>query len=122
MSKYKGVVIFKIFPNDCLNGVYSNDDPATKNEIFNEIARTTPKSKDEYNQSKDGKKDSVLGVYTCSYMDLLSEPHTCELKIEVGKNAQYDFTWYESGTPTEIRFTGIGWRTHKNQITMAYGN
>jgi len=60
MSKFRGIAVYEILPNGCLNGVYSNDDPATEDEIFNEIARKHP---NEVGQGIEGK-------YTCGYIDL----------------------------------------------------
>ncbi len=117
MSTFEGIVVYKIFPNGCLNGVYSNDHLQTKNEIFNEIAKKIDK-----NENKD--EDEILGIYACSYMDSSSsdKAFTCDLEIKKGKKAQYDFTWYESGQPSKIKFIGIGWRTNKNQIAVSYND
>ena len=111
MSTYNGIIVYGIYLDGCLNGVYSNDHQLTNNEIFNEIARK--KSKDE---------DEILGIYTCSYIDLSSKAYICDLEIKIGKKAQYDFIWYETGHPNKIKFIGIGWRTSKNQITVSYSD
>jgi len=105
MANYQGIVVYEIFPNGCLNGVYSNDHPLTQNEIFNEIARKKSKNA--------GKID---GDYTCCYIDLNNVAYICDLEIKNNSN-QFQFTWYETGT-RNVKFKGIGWLTRNNQITV----
>ena len=109
MSSYNGVIVYEIHPNGCLNGVYSNDHTDTNNEIFNEIARKKPT-----NEIND-----IEGLYTCCYIDLNSESFKCDLQIK-NNNDQYEFTWYETGLPTQWKFKGKGWKTRENQITVWY--
>ena len=117
-----GIVVFEIFPNGCLNGVYSNDHLDTKNEIFNEIAR----------KISGEESDEILGVYACSYIDVGNIVKNCVLVISNPllrkpprvRKGQYDFTWYRDYNPKtkkgNIIFEGTGWRTRENQITVSY--
>lgn len=110
MSTYNGVIVYEILPNGCLNGVYSNDHKNTKNEIFNEIARK--KQKEDTNK--------IEGIYSCSYIDLNSEVFECDLEI-TANNGRYEFIWTELVTGV-TKFTGTGWLTRQNQITVMYKN
>jgi len=109
MPPFKGVIVYEILPNGCLNGIYSNDAMSTTNEIFNEIARKIPNAN----------KDEILGKYACSYIDLGNKIEICDLEINAppSKKGQYQFTWTKKGTKI---FEGIGWLTRHNQITVSY--
>jgi hypothetical protein len=113
MSKFKGIVVYEILPNGCLNGVYSNNDLATKDEIFNEIARKHP----------DEGVHGIVGKYTCGYIDLNNQLHECILQItsitNTANNFQYEFVWHDK-ISNAIKWKGIGWRTRDNQITVRY--
>ena len=108
---FDGVCVYEILPDGCLNGVYTNDRPDTKNEMFNEIARKV----------SGNDKDKIIGKYVCCYIDVGNTPKICELVIQVGqrhvRNGQYDFMWYESGV---MVYEGTGWRTRDTQITVSY--
>lgn len=109
---HSGVIVYEIFPDGCLNGVYSNDHHLTKNKIFNEIARkidTSEAGEDENN---------ISGQYICSYIDLSNEVYICDLEIK-HNNGRYDFSWREKVTK-QVKFKGTGWLTKQNQITVSY--
>lgn len=115
MASINGVAVFEILPNGCLNGVYSNDHPDTKNEIYNEIARKM--SGDDL--------DSIIGTYACSFISLRNEIFNCILVIhnqsKRKKNGQYHFEWYDSDKSTrKMMYEGTGWKTRDNQITVSY--
>ena len=112
-TKYKGVVVYEILPDGCLNGVHSNDHQNTKNEIFNEIARKIIKD--------DSRINVVEGDYICCYIDLANEPYICDLIIS-NNNGRYDLIWHERNQPTVIKFKGTGWCTRKDQLTVRYEN
>jgi hypothetical protein len=106
MSSYNGIAVYEILPDGCLNGVHTNDHTKTKNKIFNEIAR----KKDVH------KTDTIEGLYTCCYIDLLSEPFICDLEIK-NNSDQYEFIWSDLKTK-KIKFKGKGWLTRENQLTV----
>jgi hypothetical protein len=111
MPTLKGVIVYEIFPNSCLNGVYSNTHGKTKNEIFNEIAR-------KKESPNDGK---IEGLYTCCYIDLDSIPFICDLKISPASEGKYKFEWMDT-EKNKLKFKGIGWLTKENQITVSYSD
>jgi hypothetical protein len=102
----KGIVLYNIELNNCLNGVHTNDD--AKGEIFNEIAK--PKTKIDGND--------ISGLYYCAYFENNNNKVVeCELKIEV-KQGIYEFTW---STPKDGDYhKGIGYKMNKTQIAVSY--
>ena len=107
MSRFKGVEVFEVFPNGCLNGIWIDDNPLGKNEVYNEIAKK--KSGDS--------KDKLVGKYLSSFMDFGGKIVVCDLEIQpIVKNIQYQFIWKWDGYLIE----GLGWRTRESQITVSF--
>lgn len=112
MARSFGVQVYDILPSGCLNGVYAN--PGTNGSVYNEIARKKEKQKEVLNDNA----DSIIGDYDCFYFDLDNERCNCNLAIRMGTTSQYVFTWTDLvGNPI---FTGEGWKTSGNQITIQY--
>lgn len=110
---FEGIMVYEILPNGCLNGVYTNDHPDTRNEIFNGIARKRSKQ-----------EEGILGDYTCGFMSHTSDNiWECDLKIhntpKRKRNGQYHFEWFDKKTKKMI-FEGTGWLTRPNQVTVSY--
>jgi hypothetical protein len=109
MAKFEGVVSYERLPNGCLNGVFSNTHPDTKNKIFNEIAKK---------KSPHDETDAIIeGEYNCCYMDE-KELYMRDLKI-TPNNGRYDLTWTNQEN-NEIVFEGFGWQTRNNELTVIY--
>ncbi len=111
---FDGVITYDILPDGCLNGVYSNDHPDTKNKICNEIAR---KITDDTNDT-----DALAGKYVCVYIDPDNSIGECTLVIHTRpvkrRNGQYHFEWYNKSN--QKIYEGSGWRIRDNQITVSY--
>ncbi len=114
-QEYKGVVSYEILPNGCLNGVFSNNHPNTKDEIYNEIARRK--------SLNDEKIIKIDGEYDCCYWDK-NEACSCDLVIKIlcsyKENIRYQFIWYKRGSKDSIIFEGVGWLTRDNELTVTY--
>jgi hypothetical protein len=109
MERYIGVMVYEILPDGCLNGVGSDTHPNTNNKIFNEIAR----KKNGFNEQ------TIIGDYTCSYMNLQGQLIIADLKINQHKKSKgrFEFSWIENENET---YKGIGWKTKENQVTVYY--
>lgn len=103
-----GIITFEILPDGCLNGVYSNDDLATKGKIFNEIAKKI---------NLDTSDDSITGTYNCAWFDIGAIIEESKLIITLVNNGSYKLEWTKNGI---IMFEGAGWKTRDNQLTCFY--
>jgi hypothetical protein len=106
---YIGVIVYDILPDGCLNGLGSDNDKDTKNEIFNEIAR----------KKSDENSDGIAGNYICSYSDTNDVIRKCCLTIGESPKNQFHFHWHKIEGRT-WEFIGIGWRIKPNQIAVSY--
>ena len=110
--KEQGVAVYEILPDNCLNGVYSNN--LCDNKLYNEIAR----KKSEIPEIVD--KTGLSGVYECAYTEMDQPIKTCELHITTGKKknrGEFYFLWKKGEKDI---FEGSGWKTKENQITVSY--
>ena len=107
MEKIKGIVLYNIELNGCLNGVYTNN--MADGIIFNEIAKLRKKfSEDEFE-----------GDYDCFYFDKDPIRNDAELiirKVE-GKHRTYSFRLNVDG---KARFNGIGYKMNEKQLAVHY--
>ena len=110
MVRTKGIQVYEILPDGCLNGTYANE--GTSNEIYNEISRKKSESNLELT-------DPLIGYYDCVYFDIGNKHYECDLEITKGSISKYYFIWSEKG-PTKPIFEGHGWQTNQNTITIKY--
>ena len=108
-NKFHGIILYDIELNDCLNGAYTNNDKTVDGNIYNEIAR-----------KKNGIKNSILGDYTCSYIDVGNVIHEATLIITLitGLSQSYSFTWNDNNG--RMIFNGIGYKMNEKQIAVYY--
>lgn len=112
MSIEKGVALYTIELDGCLNGVYTNE--GSDGVISNEILIPS----DDF---KKRKGDLILGNYIGRYFDNdLKKSYTEALEISLlsGKNNTYIFIWRgKNDTP---KFTGVGFKMNNKQIVVRY--
>jgi len=125
-----GVVLYEIFSDGCLNGVFSNNHPAgfindaagnrIGNRLFNEIARKIDQNDNDILNNP----SALIGNYICSYIDLGGVVCECRLEISLGhirrngRACEYDFIWTDRTIGARI-FEGSGWRIG-NRIAVSY--
>jgi hypothetical protein len=106
MAKDHGVLVYEIYPNGCLNGIYADTNRLLENKIFNEILK---KRNTEIDSELTGNYKSVCIDFN-------------ETIIE------YDVSIREKGGKIQIlwsidnvqKYEGTGWRTRENQLTVSY--
>jgi len=103
----KGIVLYEIELNGCLNGVYTND--GCDGLIYNEIA--TKHSPFE--------NDDIAGTYDCSYFEDNNMRKDVELSITRKKKKAriFDFKWSMKG---RVLFEGIGFKMNNRQVAVTY--
>jgi hypothetical protein len=109
-NTHKGVMVYEILPDGCLNGVGADTWSDTKNEIFNEMAKKV----------SDSTKGEILGTYKGVYTGLNGLLVETKLEISPSKEAHYSFNWYEGESRDKWNYEGLGWLTRPNQITVLY--
>ena len=106
----KGICLYDLQPNGCLNGVYTNN--SVDGEIFNEIAR----------KHTDVGDDELCGYYNCFYFDKdgkQNSRHNAELHIVIknGTTGTYQFVWTKNKSAV---FEGIGYKMNDRQVAVHY--
>jgi hypothetical protein len=101
----RGLCLYNIEKNGCLNGVYTNDD--ARGVIFNEIAQVHPKGKVD---PKTGIADRYNGYYFDT-RGVASEIHVRLL------NGQYELDWVVGA---KIAFKGKGYLMNPTQLVVQY--
>ena len=102
----KGIALYNIELDGCLNGVYTYD--GINGTILNEIARKKTK--------KD--KGELCGIYDSSYFDTGNFRHKAILTIGEGEKGTYTFIWKVVGK--EIVYEGTGYKMNEKQIVVKY--
>lgn len=110
MEKLKGIVLYDIERDGCLNGVYTNN-LTPRSEIFTETAKL--KSKVDVKN-----ENTIVEVYDCFYFDAVDERVDCILTFRI-TNGRYDAEWILIGE-TEPRFIGQGFLMNDRQIAISY--
>ncbi len=100
--EFQGGIIYRIEPDGCLNGLWSNTEALHK--VFNEIDR-----------KKTTKGNDIDGVYDSSWIEDSNSIHTGELVI-IKQASHYDFVWTDKDGTV---FKGIGFKL-ANEITVSY--
>jgi hypothetical protein len=106
----KGIILYDIEPDGCLNGVYTNN--AADGVIFNEIARRNSYTAEE--------NDGIRGVYDCFYFN--QDPRRNNVRLTIGlaqdtsTGRAFSFEWEGQ----RIRFSGIGYRMNERQLVVHY--
>lgn len=103
----KGIILYDIEMDGCLNGVFTNENANPAGTIYNEIAKRT-----------DGKRieDGIEGNYVCSWVDLNNERVNGLLNITEDPVGLFTFIW----TSTHGNFTGTGFQMNRRQIAVHY--
>jgi hypothetical protein len=109
MPVEKGIILYSIELDGCLNGVYTNED--ADGEIFNEVA--IKKKNDEVNE------DHLVGSYDCFYFENGNAGTTAILNVKKTAINMYDFKWTAT-SPQGASFTGIGYKMNEKQIAVRY--
>lgn len=105
MSKIKkGLCLYTIEKDGCLNGVYTHE--GARGVISNEIARKHPKGKMIGN--------GLADRYNSYYFD--TKGVTTEIKIKLN-NGEYQIDWV---IDSEIAFKGYGYLMNANQLVVQY--
>jgi len=106
MAKDHGVVVYEIYPNGCLNGIYAETNRLLENKIFNEILR-----------KRDMEPENVLeGNYKSVCIDI----HDTIIEYDVSirdKNGKIQILWSIDNVQ---KYEGTGWKTRENQLTISY--
>jgi hypothetical protein len=107
----KGIVLYTIESNGCLNGVYTNDDLG--GVIFTETAKRQPTTADAV--------DRISGTYDAFYFDRNTLRNNTRLIISniPGAINRYTFTWRTIGATTDA-FVGEGYIMNDRQVAVAY--
>ena len=107
MDELKGIVLYDIERDGCLNGVYTNN--LTPNaEIYTETAKR---------KSRVDNKNTIVEVYDCFYFDAESERVNCTLTFEI-INGIINAEWRLLNN--DIIFTGQGFLMNDRQIAISY--
>ena len=103
----KGVALYNIELDGCLNGVFTNDN--IDGQIFNEIAKI----------STSIGADGLSGIYHCFYFDSGNSRNDAELTIGIanGTTKKYDFSWVVNN---KIVFKGVGYKMNEKQVVVHY--
>lgn len=112
MKIKEGIILYNIELNDCLNGVYTNDDPNLGGEIFNEIAKI---------KDKRGKENDITGLYDCFYFEFSLKgnvPVNAILEVTLEGKGKYKFLW--TALDGKKQFVGIGYKMNDRQIAVNY--
>lgn len=111
---HRGIVLYSIEKDGCLNGVYANEQPPDAGIIFNEMARKIQKTVTKG-------KDPIEGVYECSYFETDSARRDVQLKIDGRSPAAnvFDVLWIDPVTSLPI-FEGVGYKMNERQFAVHY--
>jgi hypothetical protein len=104
LNEFWGLVTYTIV-GDCLNGLWSNNDPMKSGLIMNEIARKIPEG-----------RFGITGKYNVSWIDAHAEPTFGTLEI-VEQNGLFTFSW--SIDQSEF-FRGRGFRLNIDRLVVFY--
>lgn len=110
MKIEKGIALYSIELDGCLNGVYTNED--VDGLISNEIL--IPLDKGKYD-------NPLIGEYLCRYFDnktKLGYEEILEISLEKRTNGTYIFTW--KGKNNVIKFTGVGYKMTEKLLAVSY--
>jgi len=110
MDEFRGIILYTIELDGNLNGVYTNNHPQTRGQIFTETARLNNHTFDE--------NGTEIIVYDSVYFDPVDNRVDCSLTFRIS-NRIYEATWVlENG----FVFTGQGFRMNDRQIAIIYWN
>jgi hypothetical protein len=110
MKVKKGIVLYEIEMNGCLNGVYTNERAGPNGgEIFNEIARL-PQAPNDW-------PCDLSGTYDCFYFDLANERGNGTLQITSTGNIHRLMWRNMHGVPL---FEGDGYCMNARQLAVRY--
>lgn len=104
--KFRGIVLYDIQRNGFLNGVYSNNHPATEGRIFTETARLRPGIAE----------DAPVRIYDSFYFDI-EGGHECVLTFTI-TDGVYVAEWRLDNGRTI--FIGEGFLMNDRQIAISY--
>lgn len=113
MPVQRGIVLYNIELNGCLNGVYANEQDPTAGVIFNEIARKTDDNTD------------IDGEYDCFYFETGNRRRrnirrNAILRISPTAKANvFMFEWLQLPGRTRV-FLGMGYQMNDRQIAVHY--
>ena len=107
----KGIVLYNIELDNCLNGVWTNE--INDGKIRNEIAKKLKEA------------DNIIeGAYTSVFIDIDNELYTCRLEISLnGTRGTYTFKWdniQHKCNSTSAKYEGIGYMVNEKQIAVHY--
>jgi hypothetical protein len=106
LNEFWGIVTYTIV-GDCLNGLWTNNDPMKSGLIMNEIARKIPEG-----------RFGITGKYNVSWIDANAEPTFGTLEIDE-QNGLCTFSW--SIDQSEV-FRGRGFRLTQIDLLFFIGN
>jgi len=104
----KGMILYTIEKDGCLNGIYTNEHPAAAGSILNEITKKS-----------DTKPDDLEGTYLSAYFESDNGKVTeCKLAIDC-KSIPYRFVWYKNN-PNNPIWEGYGYKMRENLLAVHY--
>lgn len=110
MPTFEGVVVYTIERNGCLNGIYTNNHPNTRQQVFNESARL-PRGERINLEELDGTL-----VFDTTWIDLNNEIVNGRLEITSRAN-DYLVNWFYDNGGT---YTGIGFLLRDDMFVVRY--
>ncbi|WP_162127943.1 hypothetical protein [Flavobacterium phycosphaerae] len=108
MEEFRGLVLYNLELDGNLNGVYTNNHPDLRGQIFTETARLRDDTiiVDE----------TQIRVYDCFYFDAVDGSINCTLTFNI-TNRIITATWTLNG---RVIFTGEGFQMNDRQIAISY--
>lgn len=113
MPVERGIVLYDIELNGCLNGVYANEQNPTAGVIFNEIARKIKNTR------------GIIGEYDCFYFETGNRRQRntrCNAILIISPTTHanvFKFEWLELPSRTRV-FMGVGYQMNDRQIAVHY--
>lgn len=101
----KGLVLYTIDADGCLNGLYTNEN--AKGMLISESLKKTS-----------GDNMKIEGDYALHYYDHENASYVGKVKIDVCDNV-YDLEWTVEGD-VKPRFKGVGYRMSATQLAVVY--
>ena len=111
MEKLKGIVLYNIERDGCLNGVYTNN-LTSGAEIFTETAKLKSKTDKKTNEN------TFVEVYDCFYFDAVDGRIDCTLTF-TSTNGIIDAKWVLLDDDRPL-FIGQGFLMNDRQIAISY--
>ena len=109
-DQFKGIILYNIELDGNLNGVYTNNHPNTRGEIYTETARLK-KNFPQFNNNTEVRE------YDAFYFDLNNERVDCLLKFSI-QNRIIDVIW--ELVDGRVLFRGQGFQMNDRQIAISY--